>query len=98
MICSENSQEWEEVMIGYRINHSTECIDLQINISTPDNLSLKDQFLLLSSLPNHHKWPWIPEVKKLEVKFCQRFSSSCFRYPASPRNRVLQVSKYIIFL
>ena len=51
-------------------------------------LSMEDQFSILSILPNHHKWPWKEVVKSL--RFEQRLSSTRRYYPGSPRNRIIQ--------
>ncbi|XP_057296505.1 uncharacterized protein LOC130653972 isoform X2 [Hydractinia symbiolongicarpus] len=34
------------------------------------------------------------EIKQVEVKYVQKFSTSCRRYPASPRNRILQACNF----
>ena len=51
-------------------------------------LSMEDQFSVLSLLPNHHKWQWNKFVKSL--RFEQRLSSTSRYYPGSPRNRIIQ--------
>ena len=92
LVCDGDSKTWEKLLLTYRVNHAEENNSLQFDSETNEELTLEDQFFLLSSIPNFHKWTWFPEPKKMEVKFIQRFSTSCERYPGSPRNRILQVS------
>ena len=52
--------------------------------------TLHQQFRVISSLPNYHKWMWdnMPPQKQ-QVKFEQKFCSSKSRLPSSPRNRIV---------
>ena len=54
-----------------------------------DSLAIEEQYQSLSAIPAYHKW--VSECEKdrgLTVE--QRFSSSCSRYPGSPRNGIVQ--------
>lgn len=54
-----------------------------------EQLTLEEQMLALSALPNHHKWVW-PGKKYNSIKFEQHFSTSIRWSPGSPRNRIIQ--------
>ena len=54
-----------------------------------DSLTIEEQHQYISAIPNYHKWVW--ECEKDRVLMVeQKFSSSCSRYPGSPRNRIVQ--------
>ena len=88
---------WESLekdLLDYRMNHSTfKTNNLSLNDILPASLSIMQQFKLLSSIPNFHKWSWYGENTEF-LRFEQRFSTSCSRYPGSPRNRIIQAVKY----
>ena len=63
-----------------------------LELINEEHLDIKTQQEILLCLPNHHKWPF-PGVK--ELKHDQRFSSSCRRYPGSPRNRFIQAWNFL---
>ncbi|XP_057301689.1 uncharacterized protein LOC130636098 [Hydractinia symbiolongicarpus] len=58
----------------------------------PSVISLNDQFSIISSLSNHHRWDW--PASSLQLKYEQRFSTSMKYYPGSPRNRIIQAWCY----
>ena len=49
-------------------------------------------FGYLSALPNFHKWQWNDLLAKLWQE--QKFSTTCWYYPWSPRNRIIQSSYF----
>lgn len=51
---------------------------------------MEEQFAIISSLPNNHKWKWNQNATSKQFKFEQKFSCSSKYYPGSPRNRILQ--------
>ena len=73
--------------MNYRSNPSN-INNYSVWSQLPEQLSIEDQFALLSSLPNYHKWLWGVPVKVL--RFEQKLSTSCRYYPGSPRNRIIQ--------
>ena len=95
MVCNNEKDSWEQSLLLYRSNKSSSVMKITALLPCNDEiLSMEDQFYVLTSIPNLHKWPWYDDRnKKTEIRFEQRFSTSCSRYPASPRNRILQVLK-----
>jgi len=81
-------------MMSYRSNPSAKSFSVSITEPMEGMLSLENQFILISSLPNNHKWDWPSESNNRNVKFEQRFSTSTRRYPSSPRNRIIQAMIY----
>jgi len=79
---------WEECMNLYRVNPSDQLIKATIWDAVDEELTLEEQFRLISTLPNYHKWNWGEHVVK--IKSYQKLSNSCRAYPTSPRNRILQ--------
>jgi hypothetical protein len=80
------------MLLKFRTSQELDVVKIMFTgENLPAEMSLEEQFFLISSLPNFHKWNWGKSHSKCEVKFEQRFSTSCRYYPGSPRNRVLQV-------
>ncbi|XP_057294024.1 uncharacterized protein LOC130622573 isoform X2 [Hydractinia symbiolongicarpus] len=87
---------WEELevqLLNFRMASSTKNNYPAFNSSFSSTLSLQQQFQLISSIPNYHKWSWYLE-KNNDVRLEQKFSNSCRRFPGSPRNRIIQAVKY----
>ncbi|XP_057310230.1 uncharacterized protein LOC130648210 [Hydractinia symbiolongicarpus] len=96
MVCDQEPSLWENLLLTYRANkvQSTELVSFKLPMIHHE-LSLESQFFYISSIPNFHKWVWCSdEIKQVEVKYVQKFSTSCRRYPASPRNRILQACNF----
>ena len=53
-----------------------------------DCLSTQQQFEILNSLPNFHKWPWKGTAKR--TSFEERLPTATKVYPGSPRHRTIQ--------
>jgi len=92
-VCHPESgtNSWSSSMTLYRSNQpiSNQCANQYdfFNDALPTHLTLKEQFQVISSLPNHHKWKWDTHCTKL--RFRQKLSSVCRYPPASPRNRII---------
>ena len=82
-------KEWETQLLQYRSKQLKEMNSLDIFKTTYDTvLSLEEQFFLISSIPNNHKWLWSNPLPFL--KFEQKFTTSKRYFPGSPRNRIIQ--------
>ena len=93
MICDGDGKLWEEALLSFRTTQKKDVVEFKYNMTdTSANLSIEQQFALISSIPNFHKWSWNEVTKKEEIKFEQRLSTCCRYFPGSPRNRILQVS------
>ena len=82
MVFRSNPSKKDKIKIGRSSLVSEELIQL----------SIEDQFSVLSFLPNHHKWQWKNVVKSVRLK--QRLSSKRRYFPGSPRNRIIQAFSF----
>ena len=90
MCSDEDYLVWERDLLRCRLNDKK--LELCAVIDK-DSLTIEEQYQYISAIPSHHKWVW--ECQKdhgLMVE--QRFSSSCSRYPGSPRNRIVQATVF----
>ena len=89
MCSDEDYLVWERDLLRYRLNEpNNKKLELCAFVDK-DSLTIGEQYQYISAIPNYHKW--VRECEKdrgLMVE--QRFSSSCSRYPGSPRNRIVQ--------
>ena len=92
MCTHQLTTEWEDSLLQFRTNPGLGKNDLSIFENNGDTeLSLEDQFSILTSIPNHHKWNWSDQPNKIiHIKHAQKFSTSTTNYPGSPRNRIIQ--------
>ena len=89
MCSDEDYLVWERDLLRYRLNEpSNKKLELCAFIDK-DSLTIEEQYQYISAIPNYHKWTWECE-KDRGLMVEQRFSSSCPRYPGSPRNRIVQ--------
>ena len=88
-MCNDESiaLELQNALVNYRSSKASSGIE-EWYLRSLNNLSLEDQFRVLTSLPNYHRWNWVKPITQL--KFEQRFSTCSKYYPASPRNRIIQ--------
>ena len=87
MCSDEDYLVWERDLPRYRLNEPNKKLELCAFIDK-DSLTIEEQYQYISAIPNHHKWVWECE-KDRGLMVEQRFSSSCSRYPGSPRNRIV---------
>ena len=69
----------------FRANH----VDLTHETiwSKKESLDIKEQFQVINSIPNFHKWPWEDKLVSI-LRFTQRLPASKSCYPGSPRHRI----------
>ena len=91
MICDGDNKLWEEALLAFRTTQKKDVTEFNYNTTNTPDLNIEQQFALISSIPNFHKWSWNEVTKKEEIKFEQRLSTCCRYFPGSPRNRILQV-------
>ena len=95
MLCDGDTKSWEEALLSFRRTQKKDIMEMDYcKADIPEILSLEQQFGLITSIPNFHKWPWNTLKKKIEIKFEQRLSTCCRYFPGSPRNRILQVTLF----
>ncbi|XP_057302291.1 uncharacterized protein LOC130636556 isoform X1 [Hydractinia symbiolongicarpus] len=91
-ISTDSITDWESQLKLYRSNPQEAFAIPNFNLftSTDDRvLSLEEQLMFLSSIPNFHKWIWYGKNNNA-IKFEQRFSISSRWFPGSPRSRIIQ--------
>lgn len=89
-----SAEKWENQLMLFKSVPAKTAIKPSIwEPFKEDTPSLTEQFEVLSTIPNYHKWAW-PSEKSHSVKFEQRFLTSSRHYPGSPRNRIMQALIY----
>ena len=95
MICSdmEVAPMWQNLLNQFRGNPAISTTTCKYDVPIDGSINIVNQFDVLSSLPNHHRWCWTDCINP-QFKFEQRFSTSNSYYPGSPRNRIIQAWCY----
>ena len=58
-VCTSDKQkDWEDALLQYRTNPIDSDSPVDIFKKTASELNLEEQFKLISTLPNYHKWQW----------------------------------------
>ena len=92
MCTDDNFSGWESSLLEYRLQ-KPEVSRMDLYAELPHNVAVFDQWRYMSTIPNYHKWFWKFE-KNAGITYEERFSSSCKRYPGSPRNRIIQAISF----
>jgi len=89
-VCHPDTESsiWDTKLDHFKINPVISTHKSIWDITDDHNMTMEEQFNIMSSIPNYHKWDWGKNING--IKFAQKFSN-CTRYhPASPRNRIVE--------
>ena len=92
MCTDDNFSGWESSLLEYRLQ-KPEFSRMDLCAEVLNDITVFGQCNYISTIPNYHKWFWKFE-KNVGITYEQRFSSSCKRYPGSPRNRIVQAISF----
>ena len=94
---SDKHKDWEDASLQYRANLIDIDSPADILKQTASELTLEEQFKLISSLSNYHKWQW-NENEEGRLVNEQKFFCVSRRYPVSPRNQIIQACCFDMIL